>query len=195
MPTIDCHLRHILSRATDIITDEVLNCSSLAELHAMKFADVHPAFCREAHIQSLLFAGLRPAGYFTLAETTYETPTSPSRRIDLGVWLPDRDARLYLEVEQCGPQAGFQYVLRDARKLIEDRSTNPRDQIRAVFVYGFSGPESREDGFREKYESMGAALEEKGFTRVGINYRKLGVKLFNCLQTGLWALGSSRAPQ
>src|SRR6202035_2518770 len=92
------HLSRILSRATDTIADEVLNCASIAAVYP-GIGDIHPALCREAHAQSLLFAALRASGYFTLAEGAYFSPATAARRIDLTVWLSHVGRWLFLEIK------------------------------------------------------------------------------------------------
>src|SRR5687767_253224 len=102
MPSVNDHLIRILDRVTHIVADEVLNCSSLTAAYP-GIGELHPAAGREGHGQSLLFAGLRASGYFTLAEANYSVPGSTSRQIDLALWLPDVQLWFYLEIKPCGP--------------------------------------------------------------------------------------------
>lgn len=186
--TTHAHLRRILSRSTEIIADEVLNCASLRATY-LAIGDLHPALCREAHVQSLLFAGLRSSGYLTFAEANYFAPASNSRQIDLAVWLPDVRRWLYLELEPCGPHFGYLPVLADAQKLIDDKPTDDRDQLRGLFVYGFRHPIKERDGFPKKYQEMSGELQQRGFTEVGIIHRPLEGVEYPYVQAGLWVLG------
>src|SRR5262249_27966475 len=99
-----------------------------------------------------MFAGLQASGYLTFATANYFKPASNSRQIDLAVWLPDLQRWLYLELESCGPHLGYLPVLADAQKLIDDKPTDERDQLRALIVYGFRHPMQERDGFPKKYQ-------------------------------------------
>jgi hypothetical protein len=153
--------------------------------------DLQLSVCREAHIGSLLFAGLRASGYFTFAQGSYFVPRANGRQIDLTVWLPDVQRWLYLEVEPCGTQAGLGCLLPDARKLIEDDPTDPRDYLRALLVYGFRTPTSHRDMFADKYrERLDTELGQLGFRNVDIINRQVdGDPKITYVQTGLWVVG------
>jgi hypothetical protein len=186
--TTRAHLRRILSRATEIIVDEVLNAASLRAIY-QDIGDLHPAVCREGHMQSLLFAGLRSSGYFTIAEANYFKPMSNSRQIDLAVWLPDVHRWLYLEIEHCGTQAGYGNAFWDAKQLVEDSPVDRADQLRAVLVYGFRTQVNRRDDFKDKYEELNAELQKQGFELIQIQDRLLEGEGFVYVQAGLWVLG------
>jgi hypothetical protein len=185
-PPLDAHLRRILDRVTQIIADEVLNCISLAETYPC-MGDLHPAVCREGHMESLLFGGLRVSGYSTISQADYFTGR-PSRQIDLAVWIPDTRAWLYLEIKPCWPDGGCQEVLDDAQRLIDDRTTDPRDRLKGVLAYGFRWPVRDPDGFPAKYEQLGVQLEQMGFFTVGIRRRPLEGTRYLYVQAGLWIL-------
>lgn len=188
MSRADSHLRRILARSIEAISDEVLNCASLAALYP-EIGQLHPAVYHEAHAQHLLFAGLRLAGYMTIAEANYFAPADNGRRLDLAVWLPDARRWLYLEIEPCGPLYGYQNVLEDATKLVTDDPTDPRNRMRGVLVYGFRDPVTTRDGFRRKYENMSTALVGLGFTEIEIRQRSLDGAEYQYVQAGLWVLG------
>src|SRR6516165_10480116 len=75
------------------------------------------------------------------------------RRLQAAV-AADVQRWLYLELEPCGPHFGYLPVLADARKLIDDKPTDHRDQLRALIVYGFRHPVQERDGFPNKYQEM-----------------------------------------
>ncbi len=137
-------------------------------------------------MQALLFDGLRASGYFTIAEANYFVPASASRQIDLAVWLPDARLWLYLEVKPCSPHYGYQGVIADAQKLMEDRPFDPRDRLRGVLAYGFRHPVKEKDGFPEKYQQLGMGLLPLGFREIGIRRRSLEGTDYLYVQTGLW---------
>jgi hypothetical protein len=118
------HLNRILSRCTEILSDEVLKSVAMSQLYPA-IGRIHPALSRKAHVQHLLFAGLRQSGYFVLAEENYFVPASKSRQIDLAIWLPDSRVWLYLEIEPCWPLYGYQPVLVDAQKLTNTTRRSP----------------------------------------------------------------------
>ncbi len=184
---LDVHLLRVLDRITHLIADEVLNTVSLA-LTYPEIGDLHPALTREGHVQALLFAGLRGSGYFTIAEANYFMPASASRQIDLAVWLPDARLWLYLEVKPCSPHYGYQGVLADAHKLVEDRPADPRDRLRGALAYGLRHPVKEKDGFPEKYRQLGAELLPLGFREVGIRRRSLEGADYLSVQAGLWVI-------
>ena len=192
MPSVAVHLTRILDRVTHIVADEVLNCTSLSSTYS-GIGDLHPALGREGHGQSLLFAGLRASGYFTLAEENYFVPTSTSRQIDLALWLPDVQRWLYLEVKPCGPYWGYQGVIGDAQKLVNDQPQDARDRLRGVLAYGFRDPVKERDGFPKKYEEISEILAPLGFRKVGIRTRKLEGTGFVYVQAGLWVIGEEPA--
>jgi hypothetical protein len=188
MLSVNVHLNRILDRVTHIIADEVLNCSSLTSTYP-GIGDLHPALGREGHGQSLLFAGLRASGYSTFAEANYFAPASNSRQIDLALWLPDIQLWLYLEVKPCGPYYGYQGVLGDAHKLIDDRPVDRRDWLRGILAYGFRDPVKERDGFPKKYSEITAELAPLGFREIGIRTRSLEGTGYCYVQAGLWVIG------
>jgi hypothetical protein len=96
---------------------------------------------------------------------------------------------LYLEVKPCDPQAGDTKVLADAEKLIDDNPSDPRDQLRGVFAYGFRWQNTNEARFGQKYKNLSNKLVVKGFSEVGICKRKFSESTNGYVQTGLWVLG------
>jgi hypothetical protein len=189
MADTHAHLCRLLDRVTAIFADEVLNCTSLSKLYP-GIGDLHPAICREGHVQGLLLAGLRASGYYTVAEANYFVPSSNSRQIDLAVWLPDVARWLYLEVKPCHPLYGYQGVLDDAEKLRGDSPTDTRDQLRGVLTYGFRGPAIQRDFFPKKYQELGAKLIAMNFQQIGMACRSLDGTDYSYVQAGLWVLGA-----
>jgi hypothetical protein len=104
----------------------------------------------------------------------------------MAVWLPDVRAWLYLEVKPCSPYNGFQEVVWDAQKLIDDQPTDPRDQLRAVLAYGFRDPVKGRDGFPNKYKQIGDRLLQLGFHELGIRSRVLEGTEYVYVQAGMW---------
>jgi hypothetical protein len=84
---------------------------------------------------------------------------------------------------------GYQWVLDDAQKLIDDAPTDPRDRLRGLLVYGFRNPVSQPDQFPEKYQTLGRELGRMGFAEAGISSRTLDGVQYAYVQVGLWALG------
>ena len=113
------HLSRIHARSVDAIYDEVRNTESLRAVYP-KIGEIHPAEARERHIQHVIFSGIRNAGYFAQLETMYFEDGNNSRRIDIGVWLPDVERWFFLEVKPCSQYNGYKNVLGDARKLVAD---------------------------------------------------------------------------
>jgi hypothetical protein len=184
---VNAHLRRLLRRLVDIIRDEVANCASLAELYP-EMGDIHPALCRERHVQNLMAQGARQAGYFTLSECNYFVPASEGRRIDLGLWITDVRQWLYLELEPCGPLFGYQGVLADAQKLVADVPKDVRDQLRSLVVYGFRDRVKERDYFPDKYEELSEKLGELGFKKIEIRRCQLDSPDYTYFQAGLWVL-------
>jgi hypothetical protein len=185
------------SRCLEIIADEVQNCASLEKVYGKEIGDIHPAPCHEVHVQSILFAGLRASGYFTMAGANYfDDRSSPHRQVDLAVWLSDVPTWLYLEIKECEPQGGRGKVLEDARKLKEgDKSNNPRDQLRAVLAYGFKYGKPSTIRYQAKFEKVSKELEEEWkFEKIAIDHRSLAGQTYSCVQVGLWAIGLQEGP-
>jgi hypothetical protein len=150
------------------------------------FGDQHLAELREGHAQAVLFETFRADGYYAEAESSY-FEGEELRRVDLAVWLPDVRRWLFLEVKPCGPQSGDGNVLSDVEKLLTDPSADDRDQLRAVFAFGFRRPLERgPDRFPDKYTQLSGRLEEHGFREVGLGTAELADAGFEYLQTGLW---------
>src|SRR5437016_3806283 len=63
-------LRLILSLTADAIAAEVRYCNELAARFP-GIGDVHPALCREAQVECVLFMAYRANKIFTLSQTTY----------------------------------------------------------------------------------------------------------------------------
>ncbi len=182
------HLTRILQRFGDMVRDEVANCATLGAVYP-EIGDIHPALCRERHVQGLFAQAARQAGYFAIAECNYFVPASAGRRIDLGLWLSDLRRWLYLELEPCGPQMGFQAAAVDAQKLVDDVPTDVRDQLRGVVVYGFRDRGVERDGFRSKYEQLGTELEKVRYRKVAIRQWPLdGDAEWAYFQAGLWVV-------
>jgi len=185
-PTVGDHLRRIHLSCLDSLANEVRH-GLLVKATYPGIGDIHPGEGREGHVQQLLFMGLRQAGYFTLAETSYFRGRSAGRQIDLGVWIPDVERRLFLEVKPCGPQMGDPQVRRDAKKLVDDNPPDPRDQLRGVLAYGFRDPVNRDD-FPGKYERTGEELARLGFEQIGVARRSLEGGAYTYVQVGMWVI-------
>ncbi|HEY7158209.1 MAG TPA: hypothetical protein VH575_29925 [Gemmataceae bacterium] len=183
--SIDVHLLPILDQITKLIADEELNRASLVHTYP-GIGDRYPDMYREGHVQSVLFCGLRTSNYFTIAEANYINPTSIYRKIDLAVWLPDARLWLYLELKPCPPVGAIADVLLDAKKLVDDRPTDPRDRLRGILAYGLRNP-VQWDGFPNKYRQLGEILlRDYGFQEVGIRSRSLKGTPSLYVQAGLW---------
>jgi hypothetical protein len=189
MSTIPAHLKRIHDRCLDIIADEVQNCASLAEAYGMEVGNIHPAPAREIHVQSVLFAGLRASGYFTLAGSIYDMPANKRRQIDLAIWLPDVRKWFYLEVKPCEQQGGSSNVIADAEKLKNDKPADPRDQLRGVLAYGFKYRTRALDRYPAKFEKIGEALEPMEFRQFGPGHRDLNGGNYRYVQVGMWVIG------
>jgi hypothetical protein len=187
MSSLPKHLERIHARSVDAIADEVRNIETLIKAYP-SIGLTHPADEREAHVQHVVFAGLRNAGYFTMIESNYFVPRDSSRRIDLATWIPDASRWLYLEVKPCSPIGGCEEVLLDARKLLADQPTDPRDLLRGMLVYGFRDQVGR-DGFPDKYREMSTQVQRLGFNEVRIEQRELRGTRYSYAQVGLWAIG------
>jgi hypothetical protein len=128
---IEAHLRRIHARCLDIIAEEVQNCSSLADLYG-ECGNVSPAFRREVHVQSLLFAGLRSSGYFTMAGVDYFHRDPTSWQVDLAIWLPEALRWFYMELKHCEQQGGYPQALSDRDKFVADGPLDERDRLRGL---------------------------------------------------------------
>jgi hypothetical protein len=185
MRSIEIDLRRVFSRALDSLTDEVLNALSLRKVYP-QIGALNPAEMYETHVQHLLFAGLRLAGYYTQAETGYFAQAK-RRRLHLGVWLSDHRRWVFIEIERCPTQAGYKSVLWDATKLLQDRSNARRDNVRGLLVYGFKERLKRDsEHFRNKFERMTTDIESLGDHLIAKDERSLQARDFPLLIMGLW---------
>jgi hypothetical protein len=189
MSSVLAHLKRIHNRCLESISSEVQNCASLASVYGDDLGDIHPAPCREIHVQSVLFAGLRDSGYFTLAGAIYWMPANMRRQIDLAVWIPDVRRWFYLEVKPCEQQGGAANVRSDAEKLRDDRPSDPRDRLRGVLAYGFKYDTAHGDRFPAKFEGISEELRPIGFAPIAIDSRPLNDTRYPYVQVGLWAIG------
>ena len=185
MILLENHLLRLLSCFNGAIYHEVNNIQSLLKIYP-SIGEIHPAECREQHIQSLFFLGLRSAGYYVHSETQYFYPKSNSRRLDLACWLPEIKKWLFIELEHCSPLSGFKHVLNDAMKFKDDTQKGTLKELKCLLVYGFRDVVTR-DTFPEKYEKLSNALVQKCFSKIEISRTPLFGKNYKYLQTGLWA--------
>jgi hypothetical protein len=178
------HLQRILACFNDAIYHEVSNIYSLSKLYP-SIGPIHPAECREQHIQSLFFVGLRTTGYYSHSETLYNNPKSLNRRLDLACWLPDIQTWLFIELEHCSPLSGYMNVLTDAIKFKSDTRKSSPPELKCLLVYGFRDEVIR-DNFPMKYLKLNNALLKAGFSKINIQTTNLPNGSYKYMQSGLW---------
>lgn len=183
------HLERILDRSIEAVVDEVRNGLTLAAIYPT-LGKIHPAEGRERQIQHVVFSAIRSSGYFSLVETNYSKPRDNSRRIDIAAWLPDISRWLFLEIKPCNPLFGYENVIADAVKLINDDPVASEDRLRGIFVYGFRDSVSI-DHFPQKYSKLSTELRQLGFTEIGISKRDLSGTSYNYVQAGLWVIADA----
>lgn len=186
------HLERIYARCVDAISDEIRNTKSLLETYP-DIGPINLSETRERHVQHVILAGIRNAGYYAQAETMYFDAGSNARRIDIGAWVPDVGRWFFLEVKPCATYRGYKNVLGDAKKLLRDEKISPDkdNNLRGIIVYGFCDEVKKREKFKTKYDTISNELcaDELGFEEIELGPHVLSTPADNYLQIGLWARG------